>query len=427
MRYWIETYGCQMNIAESNAVELLFRGSGFEKAARPEDADVAVVNTCSVRASAEDRVFGRLGIFVHIKQQRKQTLIFTGCMAERLKDSIKKICPAIDYVVPIREKMKIVELAKGNELLTDDGAFDFGEYHAVEGDFSAYIPIMNGCNNFCSYCIVPYVRGREVSRPVQPILDEVEKMDRAGVKEITLLGQNVNSFNSNGCNFPALLRKICSLELNNLRWIRFESPHPKDFSSELIDVIADEERVGKHLHIPIQCANDRILSLMNRRYNRERLEELFGSIRDKVRGVTFSTDVMVGFPSETDREFLETVDFMKKTGFIEAFMYYWNPREGTKAVGMDGQIPEKEKIARLERLISFQLANQAELKKKRLGLELDSLVTGVSRDDRSMYLARTSNCESAVFTPVTDVRPGDLIKLRLSELKGNTYVASVIT
>lgn len=425
--YWLETYGCQMNIAESNALELQLKGAGLVPAARAEDADCVILNTCTVRKSADNRIWGRLGYFAHIKSKRALTLIVTGCMAERLQDDLKVDAPQVDYVIGTNDKQRIVDV-----LTSVDGTYDqhsqsysFESSYYQEGDFSSYIPIMNGCNNFCSYCIVPYVRGREVSRPVEEILKELAFLDSKGVKEVTLLGQNVNSYHyvkddGTVVDFPQLLA-LMSAQENGIEWIRFDSPHPKDFSNALIKVIKDEPKVAKHLHIPMQSGSTRILGLMNRRYTREKFLTLIDDLRAAVPSITFSTDVMVGFPSETEEEYQQTLSALAHMRCIEAFMYYYNPREGTKAVEMEEQIDEKEKARRLQELIDFQHTIIQKEKFKRIGAEARVLITQVSKHDASAMLGKTEYNEMVVF-PSTN-KPGQMVTVRLTGLSGNTFTA----
>ncbi len=425
--YWIETYGCQMNTAESNALELQLKGAGLTPAKSAEEADCAILNTCSVRKTAESRIWGRLGFFQYIKKQHPQTLIVTGCMAQRLLEELQAEAPAVDYVVGTNDKQQIVDLLTGGRSarMEHDAAYSFTGSYYKEGDYASFVPIMNGCNNFCSYCIVPYVRGREVSRPVDEILDEVRRLDALGVREITLLGQNVNSYSyeaaTSNVTFPQLLSQICR-ELDNIVWVRFESPHPKDFSPELIDVIAREPRVAKHLHIPMQSGSTRILQLMNRRYTQERFLALCNDIKEKIPGITFATDVMVGFPSETEEEFQQTMDVMRHVRFIEAFMYYWNPREGTRATTMKGQLPDEVKGDRLSRLIAEQHQIMSQEKGKRATGDVLVLVTGRTRNDGDQYLGRTEHGEMVAFEPIQSHQEGDLVKVSLSSLSGNTYI-----
>lgn len=433
-KYYIETYGCQMNVAESNAMETMLKGRGWVEASSPEDADLAIINTCSVRKSAENRIWGRLGAYTHIKAQKAKeneslTLVLTGCMAERLHDSVKNDAPQIDFVIGNNDKLKLLDIVGDKESTPQESEkYVFTKAYHKDGEFSSYVPIMNGCNNFCSYCIVPYVRGREVSRPVDEILEEVRRLDEEGVREITLLGQNVNSYDYEGCHFPQLLGMICR-QCSNIQWIRFESPHPKDFSDELIEVIAREPKVSKHLHVPMQSGNTRILGLMNRRYTREKYLALIDKIKQRVPNVTFALDIMVGFPGETEEEFLDTMSAVEAVGCIEAYMYYWNPREGTRACSMEGQLSDKEKQRRLQRLIDWQLANAAKIKATRAHGVQKALVTQVSRDDKSKMLGRNEHGEMVAFSTLegSSVKPGDMVYVDFKLLNGNTYLGEQVT
>ena len=419
MKYILETYGCQMNVAESNALELQLKGVGLEKTENGEEADVAILNTCSVRKSAESRIWGRLSYFAHIKKSRKLLLIVTGCMAERLKEDLKKDAPFVDLVIGTNEKIEIVNYITGDTVQEED-KYSFLTSYYKEGDFSSYVPIINGCNNFCSYCIVPYVRGREIMREVDDILAEIDYLDKKGVQEVTLLGQNVNSYNFNGINFPKLLTLICQ-HCNNIKWIRFESPHPKDFSDELIEVIAKEEKVAKHIHLPMQSGNTRILKLMNRKNTRESFITLVEKMRAQIKEVSFATDVMVGFPSETEEEYGDTLSLMEIMKPIEAFMYYYNVREGTPAEKMEEQIDEKVKTKRLERLIDEELKRVAIIKEEKLPFTANFIVTGIPRDDKDSYLARSEHNEMVSFVPKQVHNVGDFVKVECTLLKGNTY------
>lgn len=432
-KFYIETYGCQMNVAESNAIESLLVAGGWSQAEKPEDSDLVIINTCSVRKSAENRIWGRLGAYKHLKSEKakegeKLTLVLTGCMADRLGTSLKKYAPQIDHVVGNNNKLGILQIAGvADKTGSESDKYNFTSAYYKEGDFSSYVPIMNGCNNFCTYCIVPYVRGREISRCPEQVLNEVRTLDAKGVREITLLGQNVNSyhFEDEGgvVNFPELLRRICR-ECDNIQWIRFESPHPKDFSDELIEVIATEPKVAKHLHVPMQSGNSRILKLMNRRYTREHYLDLIHRIKERIPEMTFAVDVMVGFPGETEEEFQDTISALAEVGYIEAYMYYWNPREGTRACEMEGQMPESEKQARLQRLIDWQLDNAAKIKGTRAHGVQKVLVTQVSRDNRSQMLGRNEHGEMVAFDVLQgrDVKPGDMVDVEFRLLNGNTYI-----
>lgn len=420
-RYVLESYGCQLNMAEANALDILLKGAGLERTDDAHQADAVIINTCSVRKSAENRIWGRLSYYHHIKKaDHPIRIVVTGCMAERMKDDLRNQAPFVDAVIGTNEKMDIVEYLVDDRIGREDH-YRFMSSYYNEGDFSSYVPIMNGCNNFCSYCIVPYVRGREVSRPLDEIIAEVEFLSSRGVKEITLLGQNVNSYSWNGYDFPKLLYQVCR-HLGDIEFVRFDSPHPKDFSPELIETIAGEERVCSHIHLPMQSGNTRILQLMNRKTTRERFFSLVDSMRSSIDGLTFATDVMVGFPGETHEEYEDTLSAMEYLSPIEAFMYYYNLREGTPAAKMEGQIPEDEKTARLERLIEEQLARSARMKSSRVGMVCRALVTGVTRDDKQALLARNAHNEMISFRPSSKVVIGDVVTLRTVSLKGNTYL-----
>lgn len=408
-----------MNVAESNALELQLKGVGLEKTENAEEADVVILNTCSVRKSAESRIWGRLSFFAHIKKNRKLLLIVTGCMAERLKEDLKQDAPFVDLVIGTNQKAEIANYITGKEK-SDEDKYSFVSTYYKEGDFSSYVPIINGCNNFCTYCIVPYVRGREVMRDVDDILSEIRFLDSKKVREVTLLGQNVNSYNCNGINFPKLLELICK-ECNNIKWIRFESPHPKDFSDELISVIAKEEKVAKHIHLPMQSGNSRILKLMNRKNTRESFISLLDKMRSEINNLSIATDVMVGFPTETEEEYEETLSMMDIMAPIEAFMYYYNVREGTPAATMEGQIDEKVKAERLERLIDEELKRVSSIKEAKLPFTADFIVTGIPRDDKDSYLARSEHNEMVSFIPKGEHKPGDIVTVSCTLLKGNTY------
>ena len=423
MRYLIETYGCQMNVAESNAIETLLKGRGLEKTEKPEEADAVILNTCSVRKTAENRIWGRLGFYSAMKKKTGLLLIVTGCMAERMKEELKKAAPYIDHVVGNNQKAELPSLILGESVL-DKERYSFFRTSYLEGEFSSYVPIMNGCNNFCTYCIVPYVRGREVSRAPEEVVKEVCFLDSKGVREITLLGQNVNSYraelNGKKIDFPALLELILPC-LDSIRFVRFESPHPKDFDDHLIQVIADNPRICSHIHLPMQSGNSRILKKMNRRNTREDFLSLLEKMRERISGVTFSTDVMVGFPTETEEEYEDTLSMMSIMDCTEAFMYYYNPREGTKAAVMDGAVPEKEKIRRLERLIDEQLERQKKEKAARLPFETEVMITGPSKEDPKRYLGRSEHNE--YFSIETELihKPGDIIRVKAAGLSGNTF------
>ncbi len=415
-----------MNVAESNALELLLKGRGLTATEKPEEADAVIINTCSVRKSAENRIWGRLGFYSAEKKRHPLKLIVTGCMAERMHDELKKAVPAVDLVIGTDDKALIPEFILGKKNERENG-YKFLTSYYKDGDFSAYVPIMNGCNNFCSYCIVPYVRGREVSRKVEDILSEIDFLETKGVKEVTLLGQNVNSYKAtyNGVeiDFPSLLELIIP-HMNCIEYLRFESPHPKDFSLHLMKVINSNKKISKHIHLPMQSGSTKVLKEMNRKTTREGFISLIEKIKEEIPSVSFSTDVMVGFPGESEEEYEETLSMMEILNPTEAFMYYFNPREGTRAEKMENQIDMETKTRRLETLINEQLKRQTRQKeeKTKKAFITSGLLLGPSRDDKNRFLVRTEHNEYISVLLNRKYNPGEIVDINVTSFKGNTYL-----
>jgi len=612
MTYFFETYGCEMNIAESASIEQILISRGWKKALSAQLCDMVIINTCSVRATAETRIFGRLGFYAGLKKVRNAapdaktrsmeeaaayvekngpvplTVVVMGCMAERLLKSLQKDFPVVDYVVGTYAKNKFgdiisaVEEGKSPVPIEEDPVYTFAPVSYEEGAFSTFVPIMHGCNNFCTYCIVPYVRGREVSRPVDEILAELDVLSSRGVKEITLLGQNVNSYrgafskgvassadgatvgiqnatsanrapvstsdtanadkapvsvtgdasangapvsttnsasakgtpvgvtnaafangtpvgatasgtananstlvgttasgtananrtpvsatasgtasanstpvsvtgnasangtpvsttaNSTPITFPQLLQTICAhieKTASPIRWIRFESSNPKDFSNELIETIAQTAKraeenpesptICRGLHIAVQHGSSRILKLMNRRYTREAYLELVKKIREKIPGIQLSTDIMLGFPGESEEDFEEAYSLMKEVRYESAFMYYFNPREGTPAAKMDGQIDLETKKERLQKIIDLQLKITTDVMQERVGKTITVLADIISRDDKTELLGKTEQNERVAFKGKPSLI-GHFVKVHLDSLNGNTFRGTLI-
>ncbi len=455
MTYFFETYGCEMNIAESASVEQLFISRGWTKAENCQVADLVVINTCSVRASAETRIFGRLGFFTGLKKVRlcqqdakvksdemkiavdfakengpkPLTLVVMGCMAERLLLSLQKDWPCVDYVVGTYAKnnfgsiISAVEDKKNPVQVEEAPVYSFAETSYEEGAFSTFVPIMHGCNNFCTYCIVPYVRGREVSRPLKEILHEIDILSKRGVKEITLLGQNVNSYKGeDNLTFPGLLKKISSYldEIkSSIKWIRFESSNPNDFSDELIDVIASDRHLCRGLHIAVQHGSSRVLKRMNRKYSREEYLALVNKLKSKVEDLSLTTDIMLGFPGESDEDFEEVLSLMKEVKYQAAFMYYYNPREGTPAAKWEDQIPMEIKKERLQKVIDTQLEITKEVLSKRVGKTVTVLADIISRDNKDELLGKTEQNERVAFAAKRNLI-GHFVKVKITSVNGNT-------
>ena len=439
MKYYIETYGCQMNKAESSALENLFRERGWHPGGA-DDADLVLINTCSVRITAENRAWGRIAHHAARKRARAFTLIVTGCMAERLREDMKSAQPAIDYVVGNFQKSHFAALldavGSGSRLkdVPETPVFSFAPDHGTPGDFRAFVPIMHGCDNFCSYCIVPYVRGREVSRPPEDILAEAARLEDAGIRELTLLGQNVNSYRwkeADGVDldFPGLLRRLSARlderGFGGIRWIRFISSHPKDLSDSALDAMAEDERYCRHIHLCLQHGSDRILKAMNRRYTSESYLALVDRVRSRLPGITLSTDILVGFPGETEEDLEATLRVMRKVGYSYSFMYHFNPREGTPAAGMDNPVPDRIKKSRLSRVIALQKELTRSRMEELLGREEEVLVESVSRRRKSELLGRTAGDMMVVF-PGDGKRVGSFARVLLESIQGNTYRAKEV-
>jgi len=415
-----------MNFAESNALELEFAKAGILPASGPERADYIILNTCSVRQTAENRIWGRLGFFQHLKGQRSFQLILIGCMAERLKAEVKRRVSAVDYVFGTNDKLHLLDLIAGRESGNRD-EYQFTSSYQGSSSSKALLPIMNGCSNFCAYCIVPYVRGREVSRDPADILVEVGRLREAGIREITLLGQNVNSYrwesSSAVMQFPELLAAVSEAAGEDI-WLRFLSPHPKDFSPQLIELIAARRNICSHIHLPLQSGSDRVLKAMRRVYTSADYRRLTQALRNADAEVTFSTDILVGFPGETDEDFRKTLDMVDEVGFLDAFMYYFNPREGTEAMGMEGHLSDEVKLARLRELIEFQRSQVLSVKKNRIGRRERALAEGVSKRNVNKRLARTEHDE-IVLIPGESAEEGQFVDVTITGLMGTTYEGAV--
>lgn len=457
MTYLIETYGCQMNKAESVVFESMFRERGWEAwqgdpspgVAVPDSLpDFVLINTCSVRITAENRAWGRINHWAAEKTRaarehgKRLSLAVTGCMAERLKKEIRVRQPAVDHVIGTFQKqafgLVIDAAAAGTTLpvIEESPSFVFADSYAEPSSFRSFLPIMHGCDNFCTYCIVPHIRGREISRDPLAILAELDALEDRGVREVTFLGQNVNSYRWEGeggpLGFPGLLELAAdhlrrrALERGSdqlgIRWVRFMTSHPKDLSDEAIAVIAREPLYCRHIHLPVQAGSDAVLKAMNRKYDRAAYLALVRRLREALPDLSLTTDLLVGFPGETDRDFEETLELMREVGYSYAFMYHFNAREGTPAAKMKEKVPDKEKKARLARVIELQKEITESLLRSRLGAEEEVLVEDISRKKKNEVLARTARDEMVVFAADAG-RIGQFAHVRLESLSGNTFRA----
>ena len=383
---YVRTYGCQQNVSDSERMKGLLAQMGFEFTETPDDADFILYNTCAVREHAEDRVFGNVGALKALKRRRPKVLIaLCGCMVqqEHIAEKIYKSYPFVGLVFGTHVQHRLPELMASVllrqrrlvEIPACDGVLVEGIPAVRDGGFKAFVPIMYGCNNFCTYCIVPYVRGRERSRPPEAILEEVRELAAQGYKDITLLGQNVNSYGkgeAHGVNFPELLRRINAIEGDFI--IRFMTSHPKDATKELFDTIAACEKVTRHFHLPFQSGSNRVLKAMNRGYTREQYLDLIAYARKVVPGISFTSDVIVGFPSEQREDFEQTLDLIRQVGFASLFTFIFSPREGTPAAAMPDPIPAAEKTAWFTEMTALQETLSAQRLQQLVGTECRALL-----------------------------------------------------
>lgn len=399
-KYFINTMGCKLNENDSEKLSGMLSEMGYSETDSPENANLVIFNTCCIRENAEEKVFGKLGELKNIKEKNNMIICFAGCMSqeEHVIEKIKKSYPYVDvvfgthniYKFPEMLYNKISNMKKVFDVWNIDGEIFEGLPIKRTGDKSASVTIMNGCNNFCSYCIVPYTRGRERSRKPENILDEIRELAKNGYKEVMLLGQNVNSYKGGeNYTFANLLRDIDKID--GIDIVRFMSPHPKDFKDDVIEAIAECKSVSKVIHLPLQSGSTNVLKLMNRGYTKEQYLELVDKIRAKVPNVTFTTDIIVGFPGETEEDFEDTLDVVRKVCFEQVFMFIYSVRKGTRAEKMENHIPEEIKSTRFSRLKEVADKITEEENYKYINTIQRVLVEGESKTNKDVLTARTSS------------------------------------
>ena len=406
LSYSIFTMGCQLNENDSEKICGMLEKMGYTKTENMKQADFVVFNTCCVRENAEDKLFGKIGEMKRVKEQKGTIIAIGGCMMQE-KHIIEKLhesYPFVDIlfgthtlhklpedVYHILEKRQQVE-----DIIDIDGEIYEGLPIKREDNIKASVTIMYGCNNFCTYCIVPYVRGRERSRKPSDILQEIETLAKEGYKEITLLGQNVNSYDGGkGYKFSNLLRDVNQIE--GIQKIRFISPHPKDFKQDVIEAIRDCEKISKMIHLPLQSGSSKVLKEMNRKYTKDQYLALVQSMKEKIPNVVFSTDIIVGFPGETEEDFEETLDVVRKVRFEQVFMFIYSRRVGTIADQMENQIPEEIKHERFNRLKALVESQIEETNQKYIGTIQKVLVEGKSKNNPNMLTGRTDSNKVVIF------------------------------
>ena len=438
-KFYIETYGCQMNVADSEVVSSIMAESGYGRTENMGEADLILVNTCSIRENAEQRVWGRLDVFKQIKNQHPEVKVgVIGCMAERLKEKLIEKEKSVDLVIgpdSYRTLPKLLETVdtgqKGiNTLLSKEETYgDIAPVRADKNQISAFISIMRGCNNMCSYCIVPYVRGRERSRDPQTIIKEAAELYEQGFKEITLLGQNVDSYawkKSDGTTMPFAELLEQTARINPSLRIRFATSHPKDLSDEVLKVISQHINICRHIHLPVQSGSTDILKKMNRGYTREWYMDRIDAIRKYLPEAEITTDIMTGFSDETDQDHQETLSLMKYANYDFAYMFKYSERPGTKAARrMEDNVPEETKKKRLSEIIGLQNRISSENKNKAIGKTYTVLIENTSKKSKNEFSGRNSQNQVVVF-PKNGEKIGKFVDVKILNTTPATLIGQKI-
>jgi len=432
---YIETYGCQMNVADSEVVASVMGMQGYVTVDDIDRADAVLLNTCSIRDNAEQKIHSRLKAIDAIRRHRKDRRLIVGvigCMAERTGEDLVRnygvdLCAGPDSYLDLPALFAQAEAGKpamALELSTTETYKDVMPSRIHAGGVSGFVSIMRGCNNFCSYCIVPYTRGRERSRPVESILAEVADLRDKGYKEVTLLGQNVNSYKYGDMDFPRLLETVAQF-VPDMR-VRYTTSHPKDMSDGIIAVMARNGNICRHVHLPVQSGSNAVLKAMNRKYTREWYLDRIRAIRSAMPDCGISTDVFTGFHGETEEDFQQTLSLMEESAFDSAFMFKYSERPGTLAARtMPDNVPEEVKIDRLNRMIALQNRLSAESNARDVGKEFEVLVEGVSRRSAEQWMGRTPQNKTCVF-PRGNYRKGDTVRVRVVDSTSATLICDLV-
>ena len=436
-KLFIETYGCQMNVADSEVVASIMQMDGYALTEKIEEADAIFVNTCSVRDNAEQKIYGRLQYFQSLRKKKKHLIVgVMGCMAERVKEELIQV-HHVDLVVGPDAYLDLPNLvgavergekAINVELSTQETYKDVIPLKLPGVHISGFVSIMRGCNNFCTYCIVPYTRGRERSRDVESILNEIRDMRDKGFKEVTLLGQNVNSYrferNDEVITFPRLLALVAE-EVPQMR-VRFTTSHPKDMSDETLEVIAAHDNLCKMIHLPAQSGSDRILKEMNRKYTRAWYLDRIAAIRRILPDCAISTDLFCGFHSETEADYEQTLSLMREVGYDSAFLFKYSERPGTYASKhLPDDVPEEEKIRRLQGMIDLQNQLSEESNRRDIGKTFEVLIEGFSKRSREQLFGRTSQNKVVIFDK-QDLHVGQFIQVKITRASSATLFGEVV-
>lgn len=417
--YFTYTYGCQMNENDTERINGQLEDLGYKPAEKMEDADIVILNTCAVRQNAEEKVYGKIGEIKKMKDKNPHLLLgIAGCMAQENKGKLIERMPIIDFVIGpyhIHDLKDIIsrENARGGHVVKTErnphSVKDYSELRSVrKSKIFAWIPIMQGCNKFCTYCIVPYVRGREISRTIDDICHEIKGLAEEGYKEITLLGQNVNSYGldfRDGTNFGDLIRAIDKID--GIERVRYMTSHPRDMTFDMVDAMAASPKVVRHMHLPVQHGSNEMLKQMNRGYTIEHFKELAAYVRQKMPDVALTTDLITGFPGETEEMHQETLKLLKEVRFDSAYTFIYSPRTGTPAARMENQIDDETKHRRLQELMDTQNEISLALNKEMEGKTYEIIIEGPSKQDESHWFGRTSNNKMILFPYEEGIQVGD--------------------
>lgn len=420
-KYFTITYGCQMNESDSEKINGQLEELGYLPAEQMEEADIVILNTCSIRQNAEEKVYGKIGEVKQLKDKNPHVLLgIAGCMAQENRRKLVQRMPIIDFVIGpynihnLHEIVTDKEAVGSHVVLTQMKPQRVRDYSLLKASrkskIFAWVPIMQGCNKFCTYCIVPYVRGRETSRTIEDIKVEVISLAQGGYKEITLLGQNVNSYGldfKNNTDFSDLIRALDTVE--GIKRIRYMTSHPRDMTKEMVDVMVASSKVVRHMHLPVQHGSNEMLKRMNRGYTVEHFYEMVDYIRERMPDVGFTTDLITGFPGETEEMHQATIELLKKVRFDSAYTFIYSPRRGTPAASMTNQISDEIKHRRLNEIMEVQNQISLEINKELEGQDIEILVEGPTKQDENHWFGRTSTNKMIVFPKVEGIKIGDIV------------------
>ncbi|MCH7972354.1 MAG: tRNA (N6-isopentenyl adenosine(37)-C2)-methylthiotransferase MiaB [Bacteroidetes bacterium] len=431
-KVYIETYGCQMNLADTELVRGILINHGYELTEKTDDADVVLLNTCSIREKAEERIYGRLGNFKNVKNSNSNLVVgILGCMAERLRKDLMEEKKIVDLIVGPDEYRRLPELIDvainggkgiGVQLSKTETYDDLIPYR--EDGLQAWISVMRGCDKFCTFCVVPFTRGRERSRSLKSIIKEIEQLSSRRFREVTLLGQNVNSYFDNENDFADLLA-ACA-EVDPLLRVRFTTSHPQDLSEKLLQTISDHHNICNYIHLPVQSGSNRILKAMHRTYTIEHYLNLIEKARQIIPKVSFSTDIIAGFPTETYEDHLMTLDILRKIRYDGAYMFKYSPREGTKAYKMKDDVSEKIKVKRLQEIIDLQQQISFEKNQEQIGTNEIILIEGYSKKSNEYLAGRTDGNKVVIIPADNGIKTGNYVKVKINRATSGTLFGDFV-